>query len=175
MNSTSFVGNLCADPQLHTGQNGKVRASFRVAVNEGNAKDGTEKTHFVDVTTFDTLASNVAGSLTKGDRVLVVGRLNSYETRVVIDGEEKPITRVAFTAVAIGPDLRFATATVVRNPRPSGQGDPQTDQGWGGNAAAQPPGQGPAQAVAQPAPAPADASGWGPPTQQAWDPAAAPF
>ncbi len=112
MNSISFVGNLTADPKLIFGNSGKARATFSVAVNEGQGED--EKTHFVNVTAFGSLAENIADSLSKGQRVVVVGRLNTYAKDVTIDGDEKSLTMVNFTASAIGPDLRWATAKVTK-------------------------------------------------------------
>jgi single-strand DNA-binding protein len=112
MNSASFVGNLTADPKLIFGNSGKARATFSVAVNEGQGED--EKTHFVNVTAFGTLAENLADSLSKGQRVLVIGRLNTYSKDVTIDGDDKSLTMVSFTASAIGPDLRWATAKVTK-------------------------------------------------------------
>jgi single-strand DNA-binding protein len=112
MNSISFVGNLTGDPKLIFGDSGKARATFSVAVNEGQGE--TEKTHFVNVTAFGTLAENIADSLSKGQRVVVVGRLNTYSKDVTIDGDDKSLTMVSFTASAIGPDLRWATAKVTK-------------------------------------------------------------
>jgi single-strand DNA-binding protein len=112
MNSISFVGNLTGDPKLIFGDSGKARATFSVAVNEGQGE--TEKTHFVNVTAFGTLAENIADSLSKGQRVVVVGRLNTYSKDVTIDGDNKSLTMVSFTASAIGPDLRWATAKVTK-------------------------------------------------------------
>lgn len=109
MNSVTFVGNLTADPDLRFGASGKARASFRVAVNEGQGDE--EKTHYLNVTTFGTLAENVADSLRRGNRVVVVGRVSSYSKAVTIAGEEKDISMISFTASAVGPDLRWATAT----------------------------------------------------------------
>jgi single-strand DNA-binding protein len=112
MNSISFVGNLTADPKLIFGNSGKARATFSVAVNEGQGE--AEVTHFVNVTAFGSLAENIADSLSKGQRVVVVGRLNTYSKDVTIDGDEKSLTMVNFTASAIGPDLRWATAKVTK-------------------------------------------------------------
>ena len=115
MNSISLVGNLTGDPKLIFGDSGKARATFSVAVNEGQGE--TEKTHFVNVTAFGTLAENIADSLSKGQRVVVVGRLNTYSKDVTIDGDDKSLTMVSFTASAIGPDLRWA---VRETPPPTG-------------------------------------------------------
>lgn len=113
MNSTYFVGNLTRDPELRISPDGKVRATLSVAVNEGQGEN--EKTHFVDVTAFGDMATNVAESLRRGDRVIVVGRLNTYTTEVPqADGTVKKINRVSYTCSAIGPDLRFAQARAVK-------------------------------------------------------------
>jgi len=110
MNTTTFVGNLTADPKLIEGASGKMRSTFTVAVNEGQGED--EKTHFLNVTAFGTLGENLAKSLGKGQRVIVSGRVNTYKKEVEIDGETKSLTMTGFTASAAGPDLRFATAQV---------------------------------------------------------------
>ena len=44
----------------------------------------------------------------------MVGRLNTYSKDVTIDGDDKSLTMVSFTASAIGPDLRWATAKVTK-------------------------------------------------------------
>jgi single-strand DNA-binding protein len=114
MNTTTFVGNLVADPRLVVSDAGKPRATFTVAVNEGEQGSDHEKTHFLNVTAFGTLGENLANSLSKGQRVIVSGRLNTYKKAVAIGGEDKEITMVSFTASAVGPDLRWATAKVVK-------------------------------------------------------------
>lgn len=110
MNAIHFVGNLTATPKLVEGASGKRRATFSIAVNEGQGDD--EKTHFLNVTAFGTLGENVASSLSKGQRVVVVGRLNTYRKEVEVDGEAKNLTMVGVTASAVGPDLRWAVAKV---------------------------------------------------------------
>jgi len=110
MNSVSLVGNLGADPKLIVGASGKKRATFRVAVNEGQGDD--EKTHWVNCTAFGTLAENLCESLHKGNRVVVVGRFNSYDKEVEVDGDTKSLTMLTVTASSVGPDLRWATSKV---------------------------------------------------------------
>jgi len=150
MNSISFVGNLTADPKLIFGNSGKARATFSVAVNEGQGD--TEKTHFVNVTAFGSLAENIADSLTRGQRVVVVGRLNTYSKDVTIDGDEKSLTMVSFTASAIGPDLRWATAKVTKVVR---EGNADADAASGSAPAKQPAKSSSAKPAAKQA-APAD-------------------
>ncbi len=118
MNQISFVGNLTADPAMRaTGKS--ARATFSVAVNEGSGDD--ERTHFVNCTAWGTLADNVASSLNKGNRVVVVGRINTYSKGVTIDGEEKNLTIMSVTASAVGPDLRWAVARVAKVARATEQ------------------------------------------------------
>ena len=52
MNNTTFVGNLVRKPDLRTSASGKNRATFTVAVNEGERGTDSERTHFVNVTAF---------------------------------------------------------------------------------------------------------------------------
>lgn len=112
MNQNIVVGNLVRDPELKVAASGNVRSTFTIAVNEGERGTDSEKTHFVNFTAFGTLGENVAASLTKGMRVVVAGRLDTYGRTVEIDGDEKTLTMVSFIATAVGPDLRWATATV---------------------------------------------------------------
>lgn len=113
MNNMSLVGNLATDPEMRFTQNGTETCNFVVAVNE---KVGdVEKAHFVRVTAFGTLADNVAESLRKGQRVVIIGRLNTYSTELELaDGSERRVNHVTFTASAIGPDLRWARAKVAK-------------------------------------------------------------
>ncbi|GAB2733241.1 single-stranded DNA-binding protein [Nocardioides pakistanensis] len=136
MNSTHFVGNLVRDPELRTAANGNKRATFTVAVNEGERGTDNEKTHFVNVTAFGTLGENMAASLVKGQRVLVVGRFDSYSKEVQIDGEDKNLPMLSFIASAVGPDLRWATAKVSKV---ESSGGSSTNGGnGGGNSTAKP-------------------------------------
>jgi single-strand DNA-binding protein len=76
-----------------------------------------EQTSYFDVQAYGTLAENVANSVQKGARVVVTGRMEqrSWDTP---EGEK----RYAFEIVAddIAPSLRWATATISRNPRNDG-------------------------------------------------------
>ncbi|MHB1975209.1 MAG: single-stranded DNA-binding protein [Acidimicrobiales bacterium] len=112
MNSTILLGNLTADPKLHVADNGKKRATFPMAANEGQGE--TEKTHFVNLTAFDSLAENTVESFSKGMRVIVSARLNTFKQTAVISGEEKQLTMVAYVATNAGPEIRFALAEVTK-------------------------------------------------------------
>jgi single-strand DNA-binding protein len=74
------------------------------------------------------LGENAASSLTKGMRVVVSGRLEQreYQNR---EGEKR--TAIEINADEVGPSLRWATASVERNPRNEGGQGGQGGQGGG--------------------------------------------
>lgn len=117
MSHASFHGNLGADPVVRNTAGGTSRVTFSVAVTTGSKDKGNEKTHWVPVTAFGSLADNVAQTFKKGMHVFVSGRFDSYKQSVVIDGQEKEIDRLGIIADQCGPDLRFASANVTRNER----------------------------------------------------------
>lgn len=139
-NQVVIVGNLTDDPELRYTPNGAAVANFRVAVNRryrdqsGEWKDG--ETSFFRVNAWRTLAENVAESLTRGSRVVVVGRLRSrsWETQ---EGETR--SAVEIEADEIAPSLRWATAKVERQQRSSGDWSETVSVGAGGESAPEEP------------------------------------
>lgn len=110
------VGNLTADPELRFGEKGNPYCRMRLAVSTPvKPRDwaGETKTAFYDVTGFGSLAENAAESLTKGMRVVVTGR-GEVRTWKGDDGAEH--TEKGILADALGPDLRWATASVTKTP-----------------------------------------------------------
>ena len=112
----TVVGNLTADPELRYTQNGLPVANFTIASTPRNYdrqtnewKDG--EALFLRASVWREFAEHVAGSLTKGSRVIATGRLKqrSYETR---EGEKR--TAIELEVDEIGPSLRYATAQVTR-------------------------------------------------------------
>ena len=110
------VGNLTSDPELRYTQNGLAVANFTVASTprtfdrgSGDWKDGD--TLFLRCSVWREFAEHVAGSLLKGTRVIVTGRLTqrSYETK---EGEKR--TSFELEVDEVGPSLRYATAAVTR-------------------------------------------------------------
>lgn len=116
----TLVGRLVADPEIKFGASGIAILKARV-VTSGRKKteSGWEDvdTTFWNVSAFRQVAENAAESLSKGDEVIVVGKVKQrdYETA---EGEKRSITEV--TADAIGPNLRSATAKINRISRSSG-------------------------------------------------------
>ena len=137
----TVVGNLTADPELRYTQNGLAVANFTIAstprtfdrqANEW--KDGDAL--FLRASVWREFAEHVAGSLTKGMRVMAQGRLRqrSYQDR---EGQQR--TSIELEVDEIGPSLRYATAQVTRATGQGGRGGTSTapagnqpDQGWNG-------------------------------------------
>ena len=141
----TVVGNLTADPELRYTQNGLPVANFTIAstprtfdrqANEW--KDG--EALFLRASVWREFAEHVAGSLTKGMRVIASGRLRqrSYQDR---DGNNR--TAIELEVDEIGPSLRYATAQVTRAQSNRGAvgggsfGGGQSDDAWAPAAPAQ--------------------------------------
>ncbi|HJL83103.1 MAG TPA: single-stranded DNA-binding protein [Acidimicrobiales bacterium] len=109
-NTVTLVGNITRDPELRFTPAGIAVASFGLAWNRKN-RDGEESVSFFDVTCWRDLAENVAESLSKGNRVVVYGRLDqqSWEND---NGERR--SKVEVIADEVAPSLRWATAEVTR-------------------------------------------------------------
>jgi single-strand DNA-binding protein len=120
----TVVGNLTGDPELRFTPSGAAVANFTVASTprtfdkqSNEWKDGD--TLFMRCSIWREAAESVAESLTKGNRVIVTGRLiqRSYETR---EGEKRTVVELQVDEV--GPSLRYATAKVTRTQRSGGGG-----------------------------------------------------
>jgi single-strand DNA-binding protein len=111
-NTVTIIGNVTRDPELRYLTSGTALASFGVAWNN-RYKDRNgqqvEDTSFFDVTCWRELADNVSESISKGDRVIIYGKLEqrSWETQ---DGEKR--SKVEIVADEVAPSLRWATARV---------------------------------------------------------------
>lgn len=117
-NQVTIVGNLTDDPELRYTPNGTPVATFTVAVNHrtrdqsGQWKDGDPT--FMRCNVWRQQAENVAESLTKGTRAIVVGRLRqrSWETP---EGQKRTVVEIEVESV--GPALEWAKASVSKTPR----------------------------------------------------------
>ena len=141
----TVVGNLTADPELRYTQNGLAVANFTIASTPRNFdrasnefKDG--ETLFLRASVWREFAEHVAGSLTKGTRVIATGRLKQrdYQTK---EGEKR--TSIELEVDEVGPSLRYATAQITRaaSSRDGGGagGGNRGNFGGGGNAVADEP------------------------------------
>ncbi|KJL49519.1 Single-stranded DNA-binding protein [Microbacterium hydrocarbonoxydans] len=122
----TVVGNLTADPELRFTQNGLPVASFTIASTPRSFdrtaqewKDGDAL--FLRASCWREFAEHVAGSLTKGMRVIATGRLRQ---RAYQDREGVQRTAIELEVDEIGPSLRYATAQVTRAARTDGQQRP---------------------------------------------------
>jgi single-strand DNA-binding protein len=112
----TIVGNLTADPELRYTQGGLAVANFTIA-STPRVFDKTRNEYvdgealFLRASCWRDFAEHVAGSLTKGSRVIATGRLKqrSYDDR---DGNKR--TAIELEVDEIGPSLRYATATTTR-------------------------------------------------------------
>lgn len=131
----TVVGNLTGDPELRYTQNGLPVANFTIASTPrsfdrqaNEFKDGEPL--FLRASVWREFAEHVAGSLTKGSRVIASGRLTqrSYQDR---DGNQR--TAIELEVDEIGPSLRYATAQVTRASKNGSQ--QASGASWGGQQA----------------------------------------
>jgi single-strand DNA-binding protein len=108
--SVSFAGNLTDDPELRHTMSGIARARLRVAVSGRREQEAS----FLTVIVWREQAEHAADSLSKGSRVVVVGRLQQ-RSWTAEDGSARSTVEVV--AEELGPSLRWATATTTRTTR----------------------------------------------------------
>lgn len=117
-NTAILTGNVTRDPELKYTATGQAVATFGLAVNRKwrnrQTQEWEESVSYFDVTCWRDLAENVAESITKGARVVVVGHLEqrTWETS---NGEKR--SKVELQAHDVGASLSWATAVVTRNER----------------------------------------------------------
>ncbi|WP_411145302.1 single-stranded DNA-binding protein [Streptomyces sp. x-80] len=123
----TVVGNVVADPELRFTPSGAAVANFRIAstprtfdrvTNEW--KDGD--TLFLSVSVWRQQAENVAESIKRGDRVIVVGRLTQRQYE---DREGKTRSSYEIQADEVAPSLLRAAAVVTKANGSSGAQQPQ--------------------------------------------------
>ena len=116
MNDTlvTVVGNVVDSPRKVRVKNGSV-TNFRVA-STGRRFDGETQqwvdstTFYVDVECWSDLSSHVAGSVSKGDPVVVLGAISTQEWETDAGRRSKPQIR----AVAVGHNLARGIASFTR-------------------------------------------------------------
>ena len=164
-----IIGNLTADPELRYTQNGLPVVNFTIASTPrtfdrqaNEFKDG--EALFMRCSAWRDMAEHIAGSLTKGMRVIAQGNLGqkSYQDR---EGNSR--TSIELDIQEIGPSLRYATAQVTRAASQSGGSGQQQGGQQQGYAPQQ--GYGPPQGQQQGYAPPQGQQGppQGPPQQQA--------
>jgi single-strand DNA-binding protein len=124
--TVTIVGNLADDPELRYTQGGVAVVSVRVGSTprtlnrQTNAWEDGE-TVWVRCTAWRDLAENVAQTLTKGNRVIVTGRLKAPSAYQAANGEARASLELEIDE--IGPSLRYATAAITRRAREAGGSD----------------------------------------------------
>lgn len=128
-------GNATADAELKYLSSGVALCSWTVAATP-RVKQGDQwtdgETVFYRCTAWRQLAEQAAETITKGMRLLVHGRLKvrGYEK----DGEKR--TSIEIDVEHVGPELRYATATVAKVSRQGGDTSGGSDDPWSKPAAA---------------------------------------
>ncbi|MBA7693636.1 Single-stranded DNA-binding protein [subsurface metagenome] len=118
VNNITVLGNITRDLELRFTPSGTAVASFGLAVNRNvqnkNSGEWETQVDFFNVTAWYKLAENCAESLSKGDRVLVSGRLSqdSWESK---DGQKRSTVKIIANVIA--PSLEFASCRLEKNPR----------------------------------------------------------
>jgi single-strand DNA-binding protein len=112
-NAIYVAGNLARDIELKRSSKGTAYARGALAVSHGKDKDAS----FIDFTIFGELAENAAESFTKGNRVLIEGRIqqDKWET----DSGEKR-SKVGIVVDDIAASVRWAPVTVHKTEKWSG-------------------------------------------------------
>jgi single-strand DNA-binding protein len=108
--SVSLAGNLTDQPEVRYTESGIARAVFRVAVSGRREQEAS----FFTVIVWRDQAKHAAESLSRGNRVVVVGRLQQ-RSWTAEDGSARSVVEVV--AEELGPSLRWATATTTRTTR----------------------------------------------------------
>jgi single-strand DNA-binding protein len=129
---TTLTGNVAGEPRTSAGANGNVRTVLRVAVSprwmdreSGQWRDG--QASFVNVVCWRALAENVAASVSKGEPVVVTGRLR-VSTFTAADDQKRQ--SVEIHATSVGHDLGRGTSRFGRVSRaPTEQVDQEADEG----------------------------------------------
>lgn len=116
--SITVIGNLAEDPNLKSTASGIDVVSLRVASAQRWFDKASEKwvegePNWFTVAAYRSLALHAAGSLHKGDRVIVHGKLRVRHWK---DGDRRG-THVEIDADALGPDLRWGTSAFTREAR----------------------------------------------------------
>lgn len=126
--TVSAVGVVGTDPTLMLVGNGLARLTFRLGSTqrkfnrEGSGWENGE-TNWYSVVAFRRLAENGAKSLSKGDRVVVTGRLRVNEW----EREGRHGINVELLADGIGHDLMFGTTAYTKNSASSSSELPTTN------------------------------------------------
>lgn len=113
--SITLTGLVATSPRHLVTSEGLPITSFRLASTQRRFDRSQEKwidgeTNWYTITAFRQLAINGAGSISKGDRLIVTGRLRIRDW----SNDERTGTNIDVEADAIGHDLSWGTAVYTR-------------------------------------------------------------
>ena len=117
MTDTIFLtGVVATSPRHVTTSEGLAITSFRLASSQRRYDRAMSKwvdgeTNWFTVSSFRNLATNAAGSVAKGDRVVVAGRLRVRDW----ENSDRSGTNVEIEADALGHDLTWGTSVYSRH------------------------------------------------------------
>ena len=122
----TVIGNVAQTPTLRTTAAGVSVAGFRIAATPRCKHRETDEwidgeTLWFGVSAWRQLGEHCASSISKGDRVVVTGRLL---LRTWVDAEGKDRTSLQVDATTVGLDLSRSAARVVRPAAPVLDSDP---------------------------------------------------
>lgn len=91
MNNVTLMGRLTRDPELKRTSKDNSYCNFTLAVNRPKIKDNPQEADFIPCTAWNKTAEVIESWLQKGDRLIVMGRLNvtknddKYYTNVIVE------------------------------------------------------------------------------------------
>jgi single-strand DNA-binding protein len=141
MNSVTLHGNVTADPTIRYTPSGRAIAGFTIAAN--SRRYNRDEGRWVDlpavfhrVAAFGDLAENLVESVAKGTTVTVTGEF--VDASYTPAGSDQLRRAVQLNATDVAVSLRFATATVTRNPKRAPAGAQPTGSDTTGDTGADP-------------------------------------
>lgn len=124
MNHFTVVGNISREPELRFTPSGEAVVNFNVAQtprkydNQEKRWVDASETNFYRCTAWGQKAQNIAESLSKGDRVVVVGRLKTE--KYTAKNNDIMTSTNNLDIDEIGPSLSYAEAKPRKNQREGG-------------------------------------------------------
>jgi len=107
MSEITVSGLVATTPRYLVAQDGTPIVSFRLA----SSMSDRDETNWFTITGFNSLATNMSESISKGDRILVFGDLRIRDW----DNGERTGTTAEIVAKNVGPDLAWGKTTFERN------------------------------------------------------------
>lgn len=124
-NTIVISGNLTRDLETRFTPSGTQVVHGGLAQNrrwKNAAGEQQESTNYFDFVIWGDVGAHATESLSKGDRVILSGRLEYRSWKADVDGQEQTRSKIELVVDDIGPSLRWATATVAKVAKGEGNG-----------------------------------------------------